>query len=107
MADFEGVAVVVGERGVDGPLEGSASRSGGQRSDGVQVSTITHTEDEGRGRVVGGRVLDRVRLSDLGVRGPLVDFEGQDGGKQGSARNDGREETHVDDDDEVLGIGLD
>jgi hypothetical protein len=67
----------------------------GQSSDGIEVSTITAAEDEGGGRVVGGRVLDGVRLAGLSVGRCLVDLESEDGSKEGSARDERRDETHV------------
>jgi hypothetical protein len=65
-------------------------------SNGLEVGGQTLAEEKGSWLVL-GRVGEGVGLASLDTAGGVgVDGDGEDGGDEGSARNDNLEETHVD-----------
>jgi hypothetical protein len=70
-------------------------------SNRLEVGGQTLAEDKGSWLVL-GRVGEGVGLASLDTVGVGVDGDGEDGGDEGSARNDNLEETHVD----VCGVGV-
>lgn len=69
----------------------------GEGGDGIEVGVFTLAENEGGRGVVGRGVGDLVGLASLDLGGELVDLNGQGSSNEGSAGEEGLEETHVDD----------
>jgi len=95
LLDLERVVGRVADVLGDGEAEGSASGSGGQGGDGLEVLGVTLAENEGDWDIVGRRVLDRVGLAGNDAGWVVVDGEAKGGSDEGRGGEDGLSETHI------------